>query len=301
MIPRDGYDPSVLIKKADLAMYASKRDGKNRFTFYQDAMWNLSNQTFELESLMRQASLDEFTAFYQPIVDAVSRRIVGFEALVRWVQPNGRIISPGEFLELAEETGLIVDIGRHMLQQACRQLVSWRDAGYGDFYVAVNVADRQFSSLSMLDDVRRALSDSGLPATALCLELTEGVLMHQHANASMLIRQLKEMGCLLSVDDFGTGYSSLSHLQKIPLDTLKIDQSFVRKLPANANDAKICEMIISLSKSLGFNVVAEGVELDEQADFLQAIGATHLQGYLYGRPMMAEDVESLLVTPESTA
>jgi diguanylate cyclase (GGDEF)-like protein len=293
--PRDGEEPDQVLKKADMAMYEAKRRGKNTYCIFASEMEEIQETTFHAEHALRTADIErEFVVYYQPIVSAESQDIIGTEALVRWHRDDGEIVQPGGFLNMAEDTGMIIPIGAHVLRQACIQTRAWQKQGLGELMVSVNISDRQFHHFELITDIEVALKDSGLAPGDLHLELTEGVLMFNTERAPGVIQAMKDMGCHISVDDFGTGYSSLSHLQKIALDTIKIDRSFVHELPGNRNDATICEAIISLAQKLNLNIVAEGVETREHVDFLTNMGASSLQGYFYGKPMLAEELEKLL-------
>ena len=296
VLPQHGMNAEMLMKKADMAMYEAKHHGRNTYRIYSEEMSDRIDTSFHMENAIRQAiDEDRFENFYQLIVDAKTRRITGIEALVRWRTVEGEIKTPDHFLSIAEEAGLILQIGQGVLERACRQTRLWHDMGFKDLTVAVNVADRQFRDDEFTQNVATALSESGLNSNALNLELTEGILMHNSDIAIDTVGELKRLGLHLSVDDFGTGYSSLSHLQRISLDTVKIDRSFVMELPENNGDAMICEAIIELAHKLNLNIVAEGIETEEQAVFLRQMGADKLQGYYFSKPLPAQGIEQLLL------
>ena len=293
--PNDGADIQTLMKNADIAMYRAKEQGKNNFQFYS-AQFNVhSIERLTLESSLRRAlERDEFVLHYQPKLDVVSGRITGVEALLRWEQPSQGLIPPAQFIELAEETGLIVPIGEWVLRTACQQSVDWQSQGCPPVRVAVNLSPRQFASEKLLDDVTRALARTGMNPALLELEITESVVTHHPEQTVVLLQQLKALGIHLSIDDFGTGYSSLSHLKRFPLDTLKIDRTFIRDLPGDADDAAITQAIIAMAHSLRLSVVAEGVETAEQMSFLRALDCEEIQGYYFSKPQPAEAIATLI-------
>jgi EAL domain-containing protein (putative c-di-GMP-specific phosphodiesterase class I) len=251
-----------------------------------------------LESDLRHAlERNEFLLHYQPKVDIGSNRIVGMEALVRWQQPGKALIVPAQFIPLAEETGLIVPIGEWVLKTACLQNKAWQDQGLPRLRVAVNLSPRQFAHESLLQDVARVLHETGLDAAWLELEITESMVMRDPEHAVTLLHDLKAMGIHLSIDDFGTGYSSLSYLKRFPLDSVKIDRSFIKDLPGDGDDAGITQAIIAVAHSLRLGVIAEGVETAEQLDFLRTNGCDEMQGYLFSRPLPAEQFLALIIRP----
>ena len=233
----------------------------------------------------------EFEMYYQPKVDLVSNRAIGLEALVRWNHPDMGLVSPMDFIPLAEETGLIVPLGEWVLRTVCSQMRDWRDAGREPLRVAVNLSACQFRQTMLSQMIKRMLRETGIAPEWLELELTESVIMDDIQTSSTLLRELKKMGVHISMDDFGTGYSSLSMLKRLPLDTLKIDQSFVREITTDADDAAIVDAVISLAHSLRLRVIAEGVETSEQLEFLRSRGCDEVQGYLYSRPLTVAGIE----------
>jgi diguanylate cyclase (GGDEF)-like protein/PAS domain S-box-containing protein len=289
VFPNDGADARTLLKNADVAMYRAKDSGKNTYQFFASDM---NTQTFErlvLENGMRQAlERHEFELHYQPQVSAGRRELVGVEVLLRWRHPQLGLIPPGRFIPLAEETGLIKPIGDWVLHEACRQLSEWDHAGLKVPRVAVNLSARQFEQQDLISNVALALDNAMLAPSRLELEITESMIMQNPVETVRILNELKQLGVKLAIDDFGTGYSSLSILKRFPLDTLKIDRSFIDGLPQDGDSAAITEAVLAMSRRLGFCVVAEGVELDEQARFLEDAGCNILQGFYFGKPLPAE-------------
>lgn len=294
IFPADGASAEQLVKNADAAMYAAKEGGRGRYEFYAERMNVRVMERLMLENALQKALRDgEFVLYYQPRVSATDGRIVGVEALLRWNYPPRGIVPPGEFIPVLEDTGLIVPVGEWVLRTACRQAKVWADAGRA-LRVSVNVSSRQFESEAFERLVAAVLQDSGLPPRLLELELTESLIVRDVDRALDLMSQLKKIGVLISIDDFGSGYSSLNYLRQFPLDFLKIDRSFVSNVVTDRKDAAIVEAITVLARNLEIAVVAEGVELAEQAKFLREAGTDELQGYLFAKPAPAEVLESLL-------
>ncbi|WP_168204803.1 EAL domain-containing protein [Noviherbaspirillum sp. UKPF54] len=293
--PRDGLDSDTLMKNADAAMYRAKEKGRNNFQFYTPAMNKRVNERLTLEAKLRQAlEREEFALHYQPKVELAGGRIVGVEALLRWKCASGATVGPATFIPLAEETGLIVPIGEWVLGSACAHIKTLQEIGLAPLRVAVNISARQLEPEPLIDVVRAALMKTGLDASFLELELTESLVMTNPEEVIKLLHELREMGLWLAIDDFGTGYSSLSYLQRFPVDRLKIDQSFVRDIGADPNDAIIARAVISLGHSLGMSVIAEGVSSQEQLSFLRENGCDEMQGYLFSRPVPFEELTMLL-------
>ncbi len=293
--PQDGADADSLLKCADTAMYEAKGAGRNDWRFYTPAMAETARHAFELESALRLGlARGELLLHYQPKVDARSGQVLGLEALVRWQRPGHGLVPPGDFIPLAEERGLIVPLGRWVLQEACRQLAAWRDAGVPVVPVAVNLSARQFNGGTLLDDVRQALARHGLAPALLELELTESTLMTDPGRATETLGRLHELGVGLAIDDFGTGYSSLAYLKRFPAQRVKIDRSFVRSLAQDPSDRAITAAVVALAHGLGLGVVAEGVENPAQLDVLRRLGCDELQGFLFGRPVPAAEAECRL-------
>ena len=295
--PDDGEDEETLISNADLAMYRAKEDGKNTHHLFTLELNERMTRRFSLSTRLRQALVDnEFLVYYQPKVDLIRRRIVGVEALVRWEPEPGELVSPAEFIPLAESTGLIIPLAEQVLLTACRQTARWLMQGFA-LTVSVNLSPRQFCQENFLYSVRAALLESGLPADALEMEITETLMMEREDLAIGLLWELKKMGIRISVDDFGTGYSSLAYLKQLPIDILKIDRSFVRDLPRDQDDAILASTIINMAASLGLGVIAEGVETHEQAHFMCEHGCHLIQGFLVSPPVPATRMTELLQLP----
>jgi len=295
VFPRDGRDVGTLLKNADTAMYRAKENGRNNFQFYTAEMNAAVSVRIETEASLRRAiDKNEFVLYYQPKVDLGTRRIVGSEALVRWQHPQQGLVGPMEFIGIAEETGLIVQLGAWVLNAACSYNQSLQDAGLPPMRVAVNLSARQFRGHNITGTVRRALAQSGMLPKWLELELTESVVMHDAGNLISTLEDLASIGCKLSVDDFGTGYSSLSYLKRFPVANLKIDKSFVRDITSDADDAAIVKAIIVLGHSLELSVTAEGVETEGQLRFLAKNGCDEVQGHYFGEAMPGEDLRALL-------
>jgi diguanylate cyclase (GGDEF)-like protein/PAS domain S-box-containing protein len=294
--PSDGKDAATLLKNADVAMYRAKERGRNTFQFFTADMNTQALEQMLLENSLRRAlERGEFELHYQPQFDAGDGALAGLEALIRWRHPELGMVFPGTFITLAEQNGLIVPIGAWALQEACRQGRAWLDAGYRFGHIAVNLSARQFAADDLLDTIRAALDGSGLPPSMLELELTESTIMHQPSEAISLLHRIREMGVALAIDDFGTGYSSLASLKQYPLDRLKIDRSFVKGVPHDADDVAITEAVIAIAHKMGLKVVAEGVETAQQAEFLKAAGCDVAQGFLFGRPVGAPDAARLML------
>jgi diguanylate cyclase (GGDEF)-like protein/PAS domain S-box-containing protein len=292
--PKDGNDADTLLRNADAAMYRAKESGRNNFQFYTPAMNQRVTERLSLEARLRQALADdEFALHYQPKVDLRSGAVVGAEALLRWFPRSGRPVTPANFIPLAEETGLIVPIGEWVLRTACVHTRALQDAGL-PVSVAVNISARQFDANRLMGTIRDALEGAGLEPDLLELELTESLVMENPEEVVRVLHALKEMGLRLAIDDFGTGYSSLSYLQRLPVDRLKIDQSFVRDIGADPDDAIIARAVISLGHSLGMSVIAEGVSSKEQLSFLRENGCDEMQGYLFSRALPFEELMLLL-------
>lgn len=293
--PEDGPDATTLLRNADMAMYRAKEMGKNTFQFFTQDVTVASIERLQLESSLRRAiERGEFILHFQPIVDLASRQIVGMEALVRWMHPDLGMVPPAQFIPLAEETGLIVQIGNWVLEQACRQTRALNQSRNLNLTVSVNLSPRQFRRRDLAHNVAAILAATGLPASKLELEVTESSVMDDPEAAVVTLQALKAMGVHLSVDDFGTGYSSLSQLKRFPIDSLKIDQSFVRDIPADQDDAAITGAIVAMGHRLRLKLIAEGVETPEQLAFLKELGCDLAQGYLFGKPMAADEFAEFL-------
>ena len=295
LYPKDGEDSETLLKNADAALYQAKNQGRNNAQFCTAEMNAKALARLTLENNLRQAlKQEEFLLHYQPRVDLRSGQITGVEALVRWQPPGLPLVAPGAFIPTAEECGLIVPLGVWVLHTACAQNVAWQRAGLKPVCVAVNLSARQFRQQDLVAVVSRVLQETGLDPALLELELTESLVMQNVVATIETLTQLKAMGVKLSIDDFGTGYSSLSYLKRVPIDFLKIDQSFVRDITTNADDAAIVKTIISMSHDMELRVIAEGVETEAQESFLRLHDCDEMQGYLFSEPVPAEEIEVLL-------
>lgn len=284
--PDDGADAQTLLKHADTAMYRAKDKGRNGVQFFTNDLNVRMIENLEMESKLRRAlEREQFLLHYQPRIDLLSGACVGAEALIRWQVSPQEIISPSRFIPLAEETGLIVPIGRWVLETACRQNKAWQEMGLAPMVVSVNVSARQCHQDDFVQTVVAVLKNTGLEARYLEIELTESMVMHDAEKLVAMLDELKRIGVQMSVDDFGTGYSSLSYLKRFPVDRLKIDRSFVQDLRSDSDDATIVRTIIALGHNLGLHIVAEGVETGEQSDFLRQNGCDEAQGYLFGHPV----------------
>ena len=295
LFPEDGPNPETLMKNADTAMYHAKESGRNTYRFFDERMNVNTLERLQLENGLRQAlTRHELQLAYQAQVDLVSGRIIGLEALLRWASESLGNVPPSRFIPLAEECGLIIPIGDWVLREACRQARQWQDAGLAPVPVGVNLSALQFRRSDIVAGVAAALDESGLAGHWLELELTESLLMESGPDVILTLGKLKALGVRLSIDDFGTGYSSLAYLKRFPVDRLKIDQSFVRDLAQDPDDAVIIRTIIQLGHNLRLEVIAEGTETLEQMDFLRREGCTAAQGYLFSRPVPAEAIPALL-------
>jgi diguanylate cyclase (GGDEF)-like protein/PAS domain S-box-containing protein len=294
--PEDGEDFDALLKRADIAMYQAKAGGRNGFHFYDSRSTSINMlDDLDLENRLRGAlERGELSLCYQPIVELATRRVVAAEALLRWNSPDRGPITPARFIPIAEESGLIVPIGQWVLEEACREAKGWQAEGAAPIKVAVNISGIQFMRTDLAQVVKTVLADSGLPATALELEITESILITHVERCLETIRQIHLLGVSLAVDDFGTGFSSLAYLKRFQVDTLKVDQSFVRDVLRDSEGASIVRAVIELGRSLSLHTLAEGVELQEQADHLLANGCRLAQGYLFSRPLPAREFRAFL-------
>lgn len=295
--PTDGQDAETLIKNADTAMYQAKDKGRNNYQFFQREMNTRAMERQVIEAHLHLAlARQEFVLHYQPKVNLSTTAITGAEVLLRWVQPELGMVMPERFIKIAESCGLIVPIGRWVLQQACAQVLRWDEAGLKSESIAVNISAPEFRSPGFVDSVRSTLKTTGLAPGRLQLEITESVLMRDVESSATILNQLKTMGVKLAVDDFGTGYSSLSYLRQFPIDVLKIDQSFVQNIGASDGDGVIVSAILAMSTSLKLQVIAEGVEEQDQLDFLRAQHCDEGQGYFFHQPITAKEFTDLLTT-----
>jgi predicted signal transduction protein with EAL and GGDEF domain len=293
--PEHGRDSATLMKHADMAMYLAKEEGKNDFRFFSTNIKSQSIERLMLETSLRNAlERNQFELHYQPKIDAATDEITGVEALLRWTHPELGSLAPMKFIPLAEETGLIVPIGRWVLRTACAQNMAWRREGLGPVTMAVNLSPRQFLDDNLLRDIDAILDETRMPPHLLQLEITESMVMQSVDRAVKLLDAIQQRGIRLAIDDFGTGYSSMSMMKQFPIDTIKIDRSFVRDINSNPEDRAIATAIISMGKALGLTVVAEGVETTEQDTFLRQSRCDELQGFLLGKPAPAQRIAALL-------
>jgi diguanylate cyclase (GGDEF)-like protein len=293
--PDDGTEAETLMKHADFAMYHAKDSGRSNYQFFTPDMNVRAIKRQSLENGLRHAlERQEFVLHYQPTMNLETGAIVGVEALIRWRHPHLGLVPPAQFVPVAEECGFIVAIGRWVLREACRQARAWQDAGLPPMRIAINVSAAELRDKDFVAGVSAILTESGLESRYLELELTETYLMQDSTSTAAVLQSLKDTGVQLALDDFGTGYSSLSHLKRFPIDTLKIDRSFVRDLTTDADDASIVSAVISMGKSLHMRVVAEGVESREQLAFLHEQSCPEGQGYYFSRPMVAKEFAKLL-------
>lgn len=294
--PKDGDDSNTLMRHADVAMYRSKNEGKNTFCFYSPEMSAKAIMRMNVELELRQAIENkEFSLHYQPIVDSRNGRIVKAEALLRWDCENLGMITPDYFIPIAEETGLIISIGEWVIETACKQVKQWRDSGWHDLCVTINVSARQFQANSCLvETIKRSLKENDLASDAIQLELTEGVLMKETDRSIESMAQIEQMGIKLLIDDFGTGYASLSYLQRYNFESIKIDRSYISNILISRQDEKLVKAVIAMAKSLGMSVVSEGVESKGQLDFLIKENCEFIQGYYFSKPVPAGEFHALL-------
>ena len=293
--PQDGEEGTTLLKNADAAMYQAKGTGRNNFQFYAQQMNARTLERLKLEGDLRHAlERNEFALVYQPQMDVASGALIGVEALLRWYPRGKSVVMPADFISIAEETGLIVPIGEWVLYTACAQHVAWKSSGISDIRMSVNLSVRQFKQKNLHQVVAKVLEETGCRATSLELEITESMVMENPEVAAETLRKLSNMGVRLSIDDFGTGYSSLSYLKRFPINSLKIDQSFVREITTDASDAAIAKAIIALAHSMKLKVVAEGVETDEQLKFLHEQRCDQMQGFYLSRPLPSVQIHALL-------
>lgn len=295
LAPLDSDNVESLLKHADTAMYCAKNNGKNNYQYYASTMNAMGVQRLTLESELRKAlKNNEFEIYYQPQIDSRTGHIIGAEALVRWHHPKHGLVTPDYFIPLAEEMGIVIELGDQVLLEACGQLKQWQNKGLEISKLAVNLSSLQFNQPNLIGKIKTTLLETGLSAKYLGLELTESIIMNNLDTTIQVLEELKEMGIRLSVDDFGTGYSSLNYLKRFPLDELKIDKSFVADVDTDTHNAGIVTAIIAMAESLGLTLVAEGVETEQQLKFLDDAGVTTIQGFLFSQPVPKEEFEKLL-------
>lgn len=297
LFPHNGSDVKTLIESAGVALSCAEQQGENGYEFYKPEMNVEANRRLALENDLRRAlERDEFEVYYQPKVDVKNGRIAGIEALVRWMHPIHGLVSPSEFVPLAEDTGLIVPIGEWVLRTACLQTKWWRDQGFADLSVSVNLSPRQFQQPSLVQSISEVIGATGFDPNFLELEITETSIMVDPDSAVGTLRQIKEMGIRIAIDDFGTGYSSLGYLRRLPVDILKIDRSFINRITADPDDLTLVMAIISLAHILGLTVVAEGIETAEQLKLLALLRCDSWQGYLFSKPVPNDVFTELLAS-----
>jgi diguanylate cyclase (GGDEF)-like protein len=294
--PKDGDDSNTIMRHADKAMYRSKNDGKNKYCFYSPEMTVNAKIRMDIESELRQAlDREEFSLLYQPIIDSKSGTIVKAEALLRWNSANLGMITPDYFISIAEETALIIPIGEWVIKTACEQVKKWRDLGWSQISITVNVSASQLQSNSnLVETIRSCLKDYDLSSDAILLELTEGALMKETEDTIEIMNSLENMGIKLLIDDFGTGYASLSYLQRYNFDSIKIDRSYINSVLLSEQDANLVKAVIAMAKSLGMSVVSVGVESKGQVDFLLEQNCELIQGYYFSKPVQADEFVALL-------
>ena len=293
--PKDGEDEQSLMKNADIAMYFTKEKGKNSYQFYSNDIKSQSIERLLIETNLRQAlERKELSLHYQAKLDFKTNAITGVEALLRWQNPTLGSVPPLQIIPVAEETGLIVPIGRWVLETACAQNVAWQREGLPLVCMAVNLSLRQLTDEGLIDDIKAALKDSGMAPNLLELEITESMVMHNPERMIKVLSRIKNIGVRLAIDDFGTGYSSLSQIKNFPIDTLKVDRSFIRNIPHDIEDKAITEAIIAMGRTLSLTVVAEGVETPEQRDFLEEHACDQMQGYYFSKPVVPDQFADLL-------
>lgn len=293
--PKDGKTTQTLVKNMDSAMYVAKENGKNNYCYFDDSINARMMKKIEMQSELRKAiENSEFVVHYQPQMDLNTNRVVGFEALARWEHPKDGLVMPLEFIPIAEESGLIVGIGKKILIEACQQLKVWEDEGYGDITMAVNLSARQFKDSYFLSMVYDVIEETHVNPKKLEFEITESIALDDIEYTVATIRKLQELGITFSLDDFGTGYSSLNYLKQLPVNNLKIDKSFLDTVLDNKSDQKIVSTMIDLARVLNINVIAEGVEMLEQEEFLKVTNCNKAQGYLYSKPLPKEEAGEIL-------
>ncbi len=294
LYPEDDTDAHNLVKYADAAMYKAKEEGRNNFQFYSSEMTVLAYKRVVMEANLREAlTKNEFIVYYQLQVDAKSGKLVGLEGLIRWNNPKEGLIFPGDFIPIAEETGLIIDIDRWVMQTAMKQMSIWYKRGFNPGVLALNLSMKQLDKDDFIDVLKNCMKENEFNPQWLELEISEGEVMQNPEKSIVKLKEISSMGIEIAIDDFGTGYSSLSYLKKLPVNTLKIDQSLVRGLPEDKEDVSIVKAIIALANSFNLNMIAEGVETKAQKDFIEENGCNYIQGYYYGKPMSALDIENI--------
>jgi len=295
LYPQDGQSADILLRNADAAMYKAKHEGRSNFQFYTTDMTELAFERVLMEAhLHRALEREQFVVYYQSQVDLLTGKLIGLEALVRWQHPELGLLLPTKFIPLAEDTGLILPLGRWVLQTACRQITAWHNADLYPGRIAVNLTGNQLKNDKVIPTIAQILEENSCQPDWLELEITESVIMEQHGRSFNILQRLRDCGIELAIDDFGTGYSSLAHLKRLPVSRLKIDRSFIRDIPQDSSNRAIARAVIAMGKSMGLRVIAEGVETVEQKAFLAAEQCDEIQGYIYGRPLPADQMTGLL-------
>jgi diguanylate cyclase (GGDEF)-like protein len=296
LYPFDGMDFNHIIKNADMAMYAAKEQGESCYVFYNEKINSLLTEKMHLENGLRSAvQMAQFTLYYQPKVCTTTGKIVGVEALLRWNHPEYGDVAPDKFIPLAEESGIILDIDKWVLGEACRQMKEWQNRGIPSFTISVNISAKHFYQGHLLDVIRGILGESGLEAHYLKLEITEGVFIRKVETVIETITSLREMGVQISIDDFGTGYSSLTQLQRLPISEVKLDRSFIQGIKEDSRKSSVVKAVIELAHIMSLSVVAEGIETKEECAYLSELQCDELQGYLFSRPLPYDEFEKLIV------
>jgi diguanylate cyclase (GGDEF)-like protein/PAS domain S-box-containing protein len=302
LYPRDGDHGEILLRNADVAMYRVKEHGRNNYRFYTPEMTHMAIDRLDMEGNLRRAlERDELLVYYQPLVDFQSGQIVGAEALVRWLHPRIGMIQPGEFIPLAEDTGLIIPLGQIVLRQVCKDIKAWEAQGLPPVKISLNLSAREFRQEDLSATICKVLEETAVEGHRITFELTESMVMHDVENTLDTLRELKRLGATVSLDDFGTGYSSLSYLKRFPIDTLKIDRSFVRDIHQDGDDAAIAHAVIAMAHKLGIKVIAEGVECAAQLDLLREFDCDLLQGYYFSRPVPNDEFTLMLTQGRTLA
>nr|WP_239454309.1 EAL domain-containing protein [Bacillus suaedaesalsae] len=292
--PEHATDSKFLLKQADLAMYRAKNEGKNNYFIYSKEMMDETIERIEMQKSLRHAvENQEFTLYYQPQIDVLTNDVVGVEALLRWYHPTKGFVSPLEFIPIAEETGMIQEIGEWVLRKACEQFSRWKVEGY-EVPISVNLSAKQFKQVNLSVMIQDIIEETNMDPTCLTIEITESTSMEDVQFTISLLEELQNKGIEISIDDFGTGYSSLSYLQKLPINCLKIDRSFIQGIESRTNGIALVKTIIDLAENLNFSVIAEGVETIEQRDILSNLGCHKIQGFVYSKPITAEEIMSLM-------
>ncbi len=294
--PQDGDSADILLRNADTALYEAKSSGKNRYQFYNTKMTELAFERVLLESNLRKAIKDnEFEAYFQPKIDATTNKVIGLEALIRWKHPQLGLIPPVKFIPFAEDIGLIIEIDKWMMRAATAYILECKKDGITTGKLSINTSAKQLEDKHYIDDLKSFINESGVDAKDLEIEITEGLIMKNTAHVISVLGSIKELGISISIDDFGTGYSSLSYIKRLPIDKLKIDRSFIKDIPKDKEDIAIVRTIIALAKNLSLELIAEGVETQEQVDFLVKEGCVNIQGYFYSKPLSADECRDFLV------